>query len=45
MKPRPRCACGKLRLGVKRAPVIVESAKRLAVHEANKCTVHRIEAK
>ena len=43
MKPRPWCACGKVRLGVKRAPVIVESGKRLAIHEATKCTVHRIE--
>lgn len=40
---RPWCACGKVRLGVKRAPVVVESPKRLGIHEANKCTVHRIE--
>lgn len=43
MKPRPWCACGKVRLGVKRAPVVVESKARVAIHEANKFTVHRIE--
>ena len=45
MKPRPWCACGKVRLADRKAFHTEETPKRLWLHEADSCRVWVINPK